>query len=83
MTTRYVFRFSLLGGDTASMSTTRREDALKVRTANWSTGGGHYYTPWMDPMFGDTDKVIPGGKQMRVNLVHTTAVTSYEIEDEN
>lgn len=80
--TRYVFRFSVIGGDTASVSTTSSEDALKVRAANWSHGTGHYFTPWMDPMLDDADKVIPGGKRMRVNLVHTTAVTTYEIEDE-
>jgi len=81
--TRYVFHFALIGGGTVSASTTNREDAVKVRTANWSTGGGHYYTPWMNPMFDNTDKVIPGGGQTRVNLVHTTAVTAYQIEDES
>lgn len=82
--TRYAFLFDLLGGGRVRLSTTDATDALKVRTANWSTGGGHYFTPWMDPMFTDSfDKLIPNGEKSRVNLVHVTCVTAYTYEENN
>lgn len=81
--TRYVFFFSLVGGDMARLSTTNRAEAQKLRSDKWATGAAYYYTPWMDPMYGDAEKVIPGGSKTRVNLVHVIAVNTYEIEDED
>ena len=83
MTTRHAFLFDVIGGERVRLSTTSSADALKVRTANWSTGTGHYFTPWMDPMYTDRhNMLIPDAGKTRVNLIHVVCVSAYTYEED-
>lgn len=73
--TRHFFRFTLLGGSVVEMETNHQDDAQKVITHRWSTGGGTYFTPWMTPV----TEAGYGVGLARVNLMHVMSIEHQEM----
>lgn len=81
--TRHFFRFNMVDGGVTVLTTTDGEAAKKVADFRWATGGGAYFTPWMNPLVQDAyGGTVPDEISVaRVNLLLVTAM-SYERLDE-